>query len=428
MKRYYRDSDGTFKESASENYLMHSTGKWDRSKTKYVKIVKSPSGKPAYLYADDLEPGKKYGPKVGEAKADEEKEVDEHGLTNEQRYGQGNIDLYDRPVLKNDDGSISTVDSFSVNIDGEEVLLPSIGRDKDGNPVRLSEDDAIAQYKKDGKHLGKFKTPEEATEYAKKLHEDQEKIYSEYAKQLQREGVKSGSGKIAVVGAGGKEYGRFGSAKDALDFVKGKKKDTTSNEASNAGGSAAEAAKQAAEEAKKNIAASKNQNQNVTRSSAAKPVENKKSAVSKSKHLTEGSTGKETKIDHDKKRPIMENEAEERAKRNNKAQISLDTNTSTSVGVTRGLFGNSKSKSSSSIKPANLKAKPGATSGTDTAKGKNNTADGRPRGREVNYSFEKKSGAKEWHVKEGSVGKGNALSTYKQVGNTELDEFLKKLK
>lgn len=66
MKRYYRDSDGSFKESASEAFLQHSTGKWDRSKTKYVKIVKSPSGRDAYLYPDDLEPGKKYGPKVGE--------------------------------------------------------------------------------------------------------------------------------------------------------------------------------------------------------------------------------------------------------------------------------------------------------------------------------------------------------------------------
>ena len=59
MKRYFIDSNGNIRESASEQFLMHSTGKWDRDKTKYVKIVKSPSGRPAYLYPDDLLPGKR---------------------------------------------------------------------------------------------------------------------------------------------------------------------------------------------------------------------------------------------------------------------------------------------------------------------------------------------------------------------------------
>ena len=42
------------------------------------------------------------------------------------QYGVGNIDLYNRPQYRNADGSVSTVDSTSFNIQGKEVLLPSV--------------------------------------------------------------------------------------------------------------------------------------------------------------------------------------------------------------------------------------------------------------------------------------------------------------
>ena len=92
---------------------------------------------------------------------------------------QGNIDLTKRPVVRNQDGTISTVRSMSTNIDGQEVLLPTVS--DDGRI--MSDDEAINTYMKTGRHLGKFATPEAATQYAEQLHNDQEQMYSDAASQ-----------------------------------------------------------------------------------------------------------------------------------------------------------------------------------------------------------------------------------------------------
>lgn len=80
----------------------------------------------------------------------------------------GNLELFNRPVLKNADGSVSTTSSMSFEMDGVEILVPTV---IDGK--RLSEKEAIEHYKKTGEHLGKFRDAESADAYANKLHEEQ---------------------------------------------------------------------------------------------------------------------------------------------------------------------------------------------------------------------------------------------------------------
>lgn len=110
------------------------------------------------------------------------------------QYGAGNIDLYDRPQYRNANGSISTVDSTSYNIDGQEVLLPTVWN-RNGTPYHSQNDEEILQHYRDtGEYLGKFSTVEEANDYAEKLHLEQQERYPSSTLPAER-GSKHKSGK-----------------------------------------------------------------------------------------------------------------------------------------------------------------------------------------------------------------------------------------
>lgn len=84
----------------------------------------------------------------------------------------GNIDINNRPVVQNPDGSVSTELSFSIGTDQGEVLIPQVVNGK-----IVSKEAAIQHYKQTGEHLGIFKTPAEADAYAGVLHQRQHEIH-----------------------------------------------------------------------------------------------------------------------------------------------------------------------------------------------------------------------------------------------------------
>ena len=157
--------------------LSHSSGPW--KKHEYVKKTQE-DGYVRYWYPGDekrprpknrvnqSEEDTQYGPGTGKSIA-----------TSLGQYGQGNIDLFNRPQYVNEDGSISTVRSISIGDEnGNEILIPTVGFDKRGKAVSWTDDEAIDHYYRTGEHLGKFKSVKEADEYAEKLHQQQEAYYN----------------------------------------------------------------------------------------------------------------------------------------------------------------------------------------------------------------------------------------------------------
>src|SRR5690348_10160084 len=77
----------------------------------------------------------------------------QQGDTAEGLLVPGNINIHQRPVVQNRDGSISTVRSASFQDDqGRNVLIPTVIQGRGVVPM----DQAIDYYKQTGQHLGMF--------------------------------------------------------------------------------------------------------------------------------------------------------------------------------------------------------------------------------------------------------------------------------
>ncbi|HXB11391.1 MAG TPA: hypothetical protein VNZ45_05355, partial [Bacteroidia bacterium] len=94
----------------------------------------------------------------------------------------GNLDLSNRPQVPNPDigtfplsnPKTSTVLSMSIGTPEGEVLIPRVS--DDGRI--LTPEQAKEQFKRTGKHMGIYSSPDEATRAAKSIHEDQAKMIS----------------------------------------------------------------------------------------------------------------------------------------------------------------------------------------------------------------------------------------------------------
>lgn len=85
-----------------------------------------------------------------------------------------NTDVSKRKPFKNSDGSVSTVRSFSIGTDRGEVLLSGM-KARRGQVYPQSQNEAIKDYKRTGKHLGVYKDPSYATEAGISLHNREQK-------------------------------------------------------------------------------------------------------------------------------------------------------------------------------------------------------------------------------------------------------------
>lgn len=97
---------------------------------------------------------------------------------------KGNIDLNNRPVVKNRDGSISTVRSITITEGNTAVVIPTVIKRPNGSGVIVSDREAIKHYQRNGQHLGKFSNIRDADTYAQNLHNQQAAQYSNSGKSL----------------------------------------------------------------------------------------------------------------------------------------------------------------------------------------------------------------------------------------------------
>jgi hypothetical protein len=85
-----------------------------------------------------------------------------------------NIDVSNLPQVPNripGEGGISTVRSMGTNINGEEVLLPTVINGQLANTEDEAARQALEYYRRTGRHLGKYITPAASENAAELLHE-----------------------------------------------------------------------------------------------------------------------------------------------------------------------------------------------------------------------------------------------------------------
>ncbi len=89
------------------------------------------------------------------------------------RIAEGNIDLNDRVGMVDEQGRTATVRSISIEVNGREVLIPTI------SPVGTpwTDREAIDHYYRSGKHLGIYKDVDSANRAAEELHLSEEKKF-----------------------------------------------------------------------------------------------------------------------------------------------------------------------------------------------------------------------------------------------------------
>ncbi len=100
---------------------------------------------------------------------------------------QGNIDVSKIAPVKNPDGSVSTVRTISIGTDRGETLIPTVI----GGRI-VTDNEAVKEFRKTGKHLGVFDTPENATIYAQNLHKSEERrVMPQYSRAQLLEAVRT---------------------------------------------------------------------------------------------------------------------------------------------------------------------------------------------------------------------------------------------